>query len=71
MTVVKEDRNSFEKETLAQVFSCEFYKTFLEHLFHKTPPGDYFWTFTKLFVMNSRVNLISYTSAFFKSQTMK
>ena len=30
-----------KRETPAQVFSCEFCKKFLEHLFHRTPPNGY------------------------------
>ena len=30
------------KETLAQVFSCEFCEISKNNLFHKTPPGDCF-----------------------------
>ena len=44
--------NFIKKDTLTQVFSCEFseisqnaffYKTPLVHLFNRTPLGDYFW----------------------------
>ena len=31
-----------KKETLAQVFSCEFCETFKSTFFHKTPPDDCF-----------------------------
>ena len=30
--------NFIKKETLAQVFSCEFYKNFKNTFFHRTPP---------------------------------
>ena len=32
-----------KKETLAQVFSCEFLRTFQNQLFYKTPLGDCCW----------------------------
>ena len=31
--------NFIKKETPAQVFSCDFYEIFLEHLFYRTFPG--------------------------------
>ena len=34
--------NFIKKETLAQVFSCEFCKNFSEHLLHRTTPGNCF-----------------------------
>ena len=44
-----------KKETLAQLFSCEFCEMFKEHLFYRTPPGDYFRTVkSKLLSANSQ-----------------
>ena len=37
-----------KKETLAQVFSCEFYKKILQNLFHRTPLDDCFCSSMKL-----------------------
>ena len=34
--------NFNKKETLAYVFSCEFYEI-QEHVFHRPPPDDWFW----------------------------
>ena len=31
-----------KKETLAQVFSCKFYKSFKRNLYDRTPPDDCF-----------------------------
>ena len=35
--------NFIKKETLAQVYSCEFCETF-KNTFYRTPPEDCFWT---------------------------
>ena len=34
--------NFIKKETPAQVFSCDFYEIFLEHLFYRTFPGAWY-----------------------------
>ena len=34
--------NFMKRETLAQVFSCELFRNFLERLFYRTPPSDCF-----------------------------
>ena len=36
--------NFIKKETLAQVFPCEFFRNFYEHLFLKNSSGNCFWT---------------------------
>ena len=35
--------NFIKKETLSQVFSCEFCEISKKHLFYRTPLGDYFY----------------------------
>ena len=34
-----------KKETLKQVFSCEFWEIFKNTFFYRTPPGNRFWKF--------------------------
>ena len=36
--------NFIEKDTLAQVFSCEFYETSKNTFFFRIPLDDFFWT---------------------------
>ena len=40
--------NFIEKETLAQVFSCEFREIFKDFFFYRTPLDDYFYLLLKL-----------------------
>ena len=42
--------NFIKKETPTQVFSCDFYKIFLEHLFYRTFPGT--WSIALAWITN-------------------
>ena len=45
--------NLLKKESMAQVFSCEFCEI-SKSTFHKTPQGDFFWNFIHIIVPSTK-----------------
>ena len=57
--------NFIKKQTLAQVFSCEFCET-SKNTFYRTPPGSLEMTFKVIQIANTFYKLQKFASIFFE-----